>query len=170
MLAELDLPRKEPILRIRNTLRVPASARAEKPTASVEAADALMRLLHFMDAASAGRETMELDLRARRVVQALGLAGERPIAAISESLGVSPSTMTGVVDRLERLGYLERGAHPADRRARVLKLTAKGRRLFEQERRFYRRLIEETLSPLDEAARRQVLRALGGLRNNPLGP
>jgi DNA-binding MarR family transcriptional regulator len=100
----------------------------------------MMRLLHLMDAASAGRDTMELDLRVRRVVQALGLSGPAPIAAVSQRFGVSPSTMTGLADRLERRGYVRRRPHASDRRVTVLELTAKGERLFTRETDFYRRL------------------------------
>lgn len=119
-----------------------------------------MRLLHFMDAASAGREAMDLDLRTRRVVQVLGLGGSMPLVAVSKMLGVSPSTMTGIADRLEREGYVRRKPHRTDRRASILELTAKGERLFEQEKRFYGRLIDETLSPLGEEARRLIIGAL----------
>jgi len=124
---------------------------------------ALMRLLHFMDAASAGRAAMELDLRARRVVQALGLGGPMPIVAVAQGLGISPSTMTGLADRLEREGYLRRRPHATDRRATVLELTTKGKRLFAREKDFYRRLIDEALAPLDEQATRLILQALARL-------
>jgi len=122
-----------------------------------------MRLLHFMDAANVGRATMDLDLRARRVVQALGLSGPASIVAVGQTLGVSPSTMTGLADRLEQQNYLRRGRHPTDRRATVLALTAKGKRLFEREKQFYGRLIDEAISPLEAPARRVLLEALGQL-------
>ncbi|MFN2628566.1 MAG: MarR family winged helix-turn-helix transcriptional regulator [Gaiellaceae bacterium] len=134
----------------------------ETPAGETEAL-AIMRLLHAMDAASSGRSAMELDLRQRRVVQVLGLAGPLPIAAAGQRLGVSPSTMTGLADRLEREGYLARRPHPTDRRATVLELTSQGKRLFERETAFYGRLIDETLAPLGERARRLVLDALGHL-------
>lgn len=124
---------------------------------------AIMRLLHAMDAASNGRSAMKLDLRQRRLVQVLGLAGPLPIAAAGGRLGVSPSTMTGLADRLEQQGYLARRPHPTDRRATVLELTAKGRRLFEREKDFYSRLIDETLAPLGRSERKLVLDALGHL-------
>lgn len=143
----------------RNTVRMDNATERE--------ALGVMGLLHFMDSASAGRATMELDLRQRRVVQALGLAGPLTIVAVGQRLGLSPSTMTGVADRLERDRYVRRRPHPTDRRATVLALTAKGRRLFEREKDFYRRLIDETLAPLDDGQRRAVLKALGGLRSDP---
>jgi len=130
---------------------------------SVEAGEreslVMMRLLHLMDAASSGRDTMELDLRARRVVQVLGLAGATPIAMVSQRLGVSPSTMTGLADRLERQGYVRRRAHATDRRSTVLELTVKGKRLFAREKDFYRRLIDELISPLADPERKLILQA-----------
>jgi hypothetical protein len=41
---------------------------------------------------------MELDLRSRRVVQALGLGEPTPTVAVAQGLGISPSTMTGLAD------------------------------------------------------------------------
>lgn len=130
----------------------------------------LMRLLHLMDAASAGRDTMELDLRARRVVQSLGLWGPAPIATVSQGLGVSPSTMTGLADRLERLGYIRRRPHASDRRVTELELTTKGKRFFARETDFYRRLIDELISGLDAAARRLILDAFRQLPVAGNGP
>lgn len=124
---------------------------------------ALINLLHAMDGASAGRPAMELDLRARRIVQTLGLAGPATIAAVGRRLGLHPSTMTGLVDRLEQRGYVRRRSHPGDRRATVLELTAKGKRLFAEETEFYRRLIDRTLSGLDDPIQRQILAALESL-------
>lgn len=124
---------------------------------------ALMTLLHAMDAASAGRSSMQLDLRARRVIQAVGLAGALPIAAVGRRLGLHPSTMTSLVDRLADQGFVRRRPHPTDRRSMTVELTAKGERLFEREKDFYARLIGRTLDTLEEPARRQVLAALANL-------
>lgn len=128
---------------------------------------ALMRLVHLIEAAHHDRATSQLDLRQRLVIQGLGLWGPTPIVGVGQRLGVSPSTMTGLADRLERGGYVERRRHPSDRRATVLALTRKGRRAFEGEKEYYRRLIGEALASLGEPARRLVLRALAEIR--PIG-
>ena len=121
---------------------------------------ALMSLLQYMDAANAGRPEMQLDLRARRVVQALGLEGDQPLVAVAQRLGVSATTMTGLADRLEGQGFVRRSPHPSDRRALVLQLTEAGTKLFKDETAFYQRLIDRALGPLDHDSRQQLLSAL----------
>lgn len=54
--------------------------------------------------------------------KALGLimrSGPLPTGALAPQLGVRASAVTGIIDRLERAGYVQRQADPADRR-RVL--------------------------------------------------
>ena len=43
--------------------------------------------------------------------------------ALSEALGVSPRTVTGLIDALEADGWVTRSPHPTDRRATVIALT-----------------------------------------------
>jgi DNA-binding MarR family transcriptional regulator len=47
----------------------------------------------------------------------------------AEDLSCDPSNVTGLVDRAERLGLVERVSDPLDRRVRMLTLTAKGRKI-----------------------------------------
>src|SRR5665213_3270571 len=47
--------------------------------------------------------------------------------AYAEDLSCDPSNVTGLVDRAERLGLVERVPDPSDRRVRMLTLTARGR-------------------------------------------
>ena len=50
---------------------------------------------------------------------------------LADSLGIEGSTLVRLIDSLDRAGLIER--HPnADRRARTLHLTQRGRELFEQ--------------------------------------
>lgn len=50
---------------------------------------------------------------------------------IAEQLGVTRATITGLLDGLERDGYLERRHDSADRRALTIHMTAKGREVLE---------------------------------------
>ncbi len=51
---------------------------------------------------------------------------------IGDQLVVSRSNVTGIVDRLEKLGYVTREGDPRDRRVKFVSLTAKGRDLIER--------------------------------------
>jgi DNA-binding MarR family transcriptional regulator len=52
-------------------------------------------------------------------------AGTRP-SALAKHLGVTPSTLSATIARLEKLGYLSSTPHESDRRRRELRLTARG--------------------------------------------
>lgn len=52
-----------------------------------------------------------------------------PMRELARRLGYDPSNFTGIVDRLEQRGLVDRRADPADRRVRQLVLTADGRDL-----------------------------------------
>ena len=57
--------------------------------------------------------------------------GEMPMGKLGERLLVHPTSVTSTVDTLERLGLVERVAHPTDRRATLARITARGRRAVE---------------------------------------
>lgn len=46
--------------------------------------------------------------------------------ALAAALDVTPRNVTGLVDALESHGFVERGPHPSDRRATLVRLTASG--------------------------------------------
>lgn len=54
-----------------------------------------------------------------------------PTGFLAGRLKVDPSNVTGVVDRLERAGLLQRSPGTADRRVKTLALTAAGRQMRE---------------------------------------
>ena len=61
---------------------------------------------------------------------ALARLGEpRTMGEIAELLGCDPSNVTGIADALEGRGLAERKPSPADRRVKVIELTAAGMRL-----------------------------------------
>ncbi|WP_222720974.1 MarR family winged helix-turn-helix transcriptional regulator [Actinomadura sp. HBU206391] len=50
----------------------------------------------------------------------------RSLAELSAATGTRATTLTGVLDRLERRGHLIRRSHPTDRRAVLLEVTPTG--------------------------------------------
>ncbi len=55
--------------------------------------------------------------------------GGLPVGELSQRMYLHPSTITGVVDRLEKKGYVSRDRDHEDRRVVIVQLTPKGRRL-----------------------------------------
>jgi DNA-binding MarR family transcriptional regulator len=75
-------------------------------------------------------------------------AGSFRATALAEHLGLPPSTLTGLLDRLTERGLLDRGADPEDRRAVVMKSTDRLRDLMRQLMRAGSRQLERALRPL----------------------
>jgi DNA-binding MarR family transcriptional regulator len=73
------------------------------------------------------------DLRAEHlaVLQHPGPDGQRPSALAARS-GMSRQAINHLISHLERAGYLERYTDPADQHARLIRLTERGRRLYER--------------------------------------
>lgn len=66
----------------------------------------------------------------------LNLLADRPAGIsqreLSDLLVVDRSNVTGLLDRLEKLGWVRRADHPEDRRIYQVSLTPAGRRLWEK--------------------------------------
>jgi DNA-binding MarR family transcriptional regulator len=73
------------------------------------------------------------DLRAEHlaVLQHPGPDGQRPSALAARS-GMSRQAINHLVSHLEQAGYLERYTDPTDRNSRLIRLTDRGRRLYER--------------------------------------
>jgi DNA-binding MarR family transcriptional regulator len=79
---------------------------------------------------------------------------------LARHMGVTASTMSLTVDRLERGGYVNRERSTEDRRRVDLRLTAAGVRIKRQQKVLEPELVQAVLSHLDERKRRQALRGL----------
>jgi len=79
---------------------------------------------------------------------------------LARHMGVTASTMSLTVDRLERGGYVSRERSTEDRRCVDLRLTAAGVRIKRQQKVLEPELVQAVLSHLDERKRRQALRGL----------
>ena len=62
-------------------------------------------------------------------LEALLHKGPLTISEIQDKVRLASGSMTAAVDRLEKLGLVVRRSSPNDRRARVVELTAQGKRL-----------------------------------------
>ena len=71
-------------------------------------------------------------------------------AFYAERLEVEPITLTRIVDRLEKAGWVERLVDPTDRRARILYLTDKSLEIVEPLRDIVDAMVEDMTDGLDD--------------------
>jgi len=91
------------------------------------------------------------------------------LAALSRRMLVTAGNLTGLVDRAERDGVVERRPDPADRRLSRVFLTGKGRDLVQSLIPEHAHHVADLISTLDPAERRELRRLLGKLRDSLIG-
>ena len=64
------------------------------------------------------------------VLLVLSQKGPMPMNRLGEFMLVAPANVTGLVDRMEKKGYVRRGRDKKDRRLYVIEQTEKGSRIF----------------------------------------
>ena len=107
----------------------------------------------------------ELELSPPQGIVLRFLDEPRPMGELAALMRCDNSNMTGIVDRLEERGLVERTAAERDRRVKLIALTERGRKIRDE---LNRRMAEppeviERLSLADQRALRDILRrGLGG--------
>lgn len=84
---------------------------------------------------------------------------------LARAIGLDASTATGVIDRLEARGLLERRASTADRRVRLIRVMPAGHALLKAILPSLLRAQELMLEPLPKPERAEFVRMLGVLVN-----
>jgi DNA-binding MarR family transcriptional regulator len=138
---------------------------ATKPSADIEVAEFAGQLFFRLWRASHTRtvqamESLDLTPALFGLLNFLGAREGAIQQEIGSAMGIDPSTMVALVDKLERAGLARRRPHPDDRRAREVLITAKGRRALERARRMAAEVEEEVLQGLSASERRQLLALL----------
>ena len=85
---------------------------------------------------------------------------EYPIGELGKNAGVKKSTITDMVDRLEKDGIAERVRDDGDRRVVRMRLTAKGREIRKEFIKKRREEIQNIFSKLKEAETRLLIEHL----------
>jgi len=86
--------------------------------------------------------------------------GGMTLGELSQRMMVSAGNVTGLAERLESLGMLERRASPNDRRAQIVSLTGEGRRAFRAMARTHENWIAEIFSDLSADEIETLMRLL----------
>lgn len=93
-------------------------------------------------------------------LEALLNKGPLTISEIQDKVRLASGSMTAAVDRLEKLGLVVRRSSPSDRRARVLELTAKGKRLAASCFKRHAKDLEALMSGLSQKEKEQLYGSL----------
>ena len=120
--------------------------------------------------AAAIREILEIELLREasplpltpgqfHLVKLMSLNGRRQIGEVADLLGVTPPAATKNIDKLEQLGLVVRMSSKTDRRATLLSVSPKGRRLV----RKYEQLREARLKPIVEGLSAEEVERFAGL-------
>ena len=111
---------------------------------------------HVLDPASGTK----VSARQASILSHLDSVDPTPISELATHMGVTVSTMSVAIDRLERQGYVTRARADTDARVRHVRLTASGERLRAAQKVLDPALVRAMLSRLSPADRRDALRGL----------
>ena len=114
--------------------------------------------------------TRELDVSGREYAVMLLLEAHERLwqSQIAEALGLDRTTVTYLVDAMEKRGLAARQRDPADRRAHVIALTAAGTALLAELAPAVRAARDELLAPLSEPEQDQLRDLLIRLNQEPV--
>ncbi|MDI6024510.1 MarR family transcriptional regulator [Leucobacter sp. UT-8R-CII-1-4] len=136
-----------------------------------EGATLVMALLHtaaLIDRACA-RELAAFDLSEGRLAVLLAIANTETSATpalVAEQLGVTRAAVTGLIDGLERQGYLARVEHPSDRRSIVLKISPEGIDALDKIGPRYGTWLDELTAGMSKNALEGALGTLSAIQRN----
>ncbi|WP_188987151.1 MarR family winged helix-turn-helix transcriptional regulator [Saccharopolyspora thermophila] len=133
---------------------------AEDVDAVTDAVLTASRLLVAVSARAVASVAESLTLPQFRLLVVLAGSGPRKLATVAEELGVNPSTVTRMVDRLVAADMVDRRPNPASRRESVLALTAAGADTVARVTARRRAEIARIVRRMPTAARRALVSAL----------
>ncbi|HJQ48704.1 MAG TPA: MarR family transcriptional regulator [Amycolatopsis sp.] len=105
----------------------------------------------------------DLPLNQARVFQRINAQGSR-LGELAQAAQLSKQTVGSIVDQLEAAGYVQRIPDPADARARLVTVTAKGNELVELSIPVVREIEQGWKTALGAARMRQLKETLTALR------
>ena len=85
---------------------------------------------------------------------------------LSDDLLIRPPSVTGAVHRLEKMGLVARKASRTDQRARIISLTASGRKLVERVRNGHAERVQRVLEALSLPEQREMQTLLNRLADH----
>ncbi len=135
-------------------MSVPREAEPLKPHGeTLQFMQRLWGLTHALEVASKRMaRTLGVTGPQRLVIRLIGQTPGLAAGDIASTLGIHPSTLTGILARLERQGFIKRAVDDADRRRSRFELSSAGKRI-DRERK----------GTVEAAVRRALTRATPGV-------
>lgn len=115
--------------------------------------------------AECARVLSRYDLSEGRLAALLAVSGDPGLtpAALAERLGVTRATVTGLVDGLERQGFVSRSSGERDRRTLTLRATEEGERAIDVLTPVYADWLGALVAGVDSEDRAATLRAMAAI-------
>jgi MarR family transcriptional regulator, organic hydroperoxide resistance regulator len=110
---------------------IPAVTASADPYAPI-IADFRAAMSQIKCASSERLVRMGISMAQLHILYTLQRSGEMPMSRLADVLHVSLSNATGLIDRIEERGFVERTRVPEDRRVVMIRVTDAGRRMLEE--------------------------------------
>lgn len=111
----------------------------------------------------------ELTLPQWRVLAELARQGGLSQVRLATAVDTDPMTMSGIVDRLDKRGLVDRQPDPADSRAKIVRLTDDGEALFKTAKALGTELSNSAVEGMSDTELKAVADGLVRIRNNLSG-
>jgi len=151
-------------------IQMPDDFYDQTPDANVMATEAVMNTIRTADMLFdlIGRLLRPLNVSAAGglVLGILRDHGPMSPSALGERLIVTRATVTGLVDSLERHGFVRRSANPTDRRSLVVQITPAGHAVLQELRTIVHRNEKAWLSGLSEPDLRSYIEQLHQIQDS----
>ncbi len=142
----------------------PKAATSVAATKSAIAGDLRAALSELKCLGSERLVRLGISMTQLHVMHLLERHGELPMSHLAEMLDVSLSAATGLIDRIEERGFVERIRVPSDRRVVLVRMTPTGRQMLEEVELLRSNIIARVLDKLDASQLARVAAAMADLR------
>lgn len=132
----------------------------------IEALERMMRQLTWLGRKSLAQELSYYGVTVPQFYALLSLEkyGQAcPMKELAQATQRASATMTGIIDRLVRMGLVERRRKESDRRVVMVGLTRRGEQLLEEVKARRRRSFHKALAKFDDEKISQLLQLLEAL-------
>jgi DNA-binding MarR family transcriptional regulator len=144
--------------------KTPTTSTPDDPYASI-IADFRASMTMLKCATSERVIRLGLSMAQLHILYTLQRNGEMAMSRLADVLNVSLSNATGLIDRIEERGFVERTRVPEDRRIVLIRVTAEGERMLEEIDALSDELLRSVLSRIDRSRLGGVRQAAAALRD-----